>query len=179
MIVPELDHEMDVLKNCMITPENLAELRAERDALDDQAQRMSWFLKSVNEGSIEMDEEEKEKIVQRINELNELCTSKQTGRPVMTHHPLILITIFVVAVVVFLSISRTEANENHRIKIKERHTMFHNVWGQLFKAGYQNSRFAHQVERFACLYTSKASNLLYYSPYKSYRTSADVMPHDT
>ena len=56
--------------------------------------------------------------------------------------------------------------------------MFHNVWGQLFKAGYQNSRFAHQVERFACLYTSKVSNLLYYSPYKSYRTSADVMPHD-
>ena len=56
--------------------------------------------------------------------------------------------------------------------------MFHNVWGQLFKAGYQNSRFAHQVERFACLYTSKVNNLLYYSPYKSYRTSADVMPHD-
>ncbi|KAL9360976.1 hypothetical protein Peur_049099 [Populus x canadensis] len=30
---------------------------------------------------------------------------------------------------------------------------FHKVWGQLMKTGYQNSRFAHQVERFACLFT--------------------------
>lgn len=81
---------MDVLKNCMITPEDLAELRAERDALDDQAQRMSWFLKSVNEGSIEMDEEGKEKIIQRINELNELCTSKQHRKAVLPRPILLL-----------------------------------------------------------------------------------------
>ena len=43
------------------------------------------------------------------------------------------------------------------------------MWGQLLKTGYQNSRFAHQVERFACLYTSHVSNLAFYSPDKSYR----------
>ncbi|KAL6511766.1 hypothetical protein OROGR_021363 [Orobanche gracilis] len=51
----------------------------------------------------------------------------------------------------------------------ECHQKFHKVWGQLMKTGYQNSRFAHQVERFACLYTSQVSNLSLYSPDKYYR----------
>ena len=49
------------------------------------------------------------------------------------------------------------------------------MWGQLLKTGYQNSRFAHQVERFACLYTSHVSNLTFYSPDKSYRWVVQVM----
>ncbi|KAH9692978.1 cytosolic IMP-GMP specific 5-nucleotidase [Citrus sinensis] len=55
---------------------------------------------------------------------------------------------------------------------------FHKVWGQLMKTGYQNSRFAHQVERFACLYTSQVSNLSLYSPDKYYRPSEGFMPHE-
>ncbi|XP_008787254.1 5'-nucleotidase domain-containing protein 4 isoform X2 [Phoenix dactylifera] len=55
---------------------------------------------------------------------------------------------------------------------------FHKVWGQLMKTGFQNSRFAHQVERFACLYTSQVTNLSLYSPDKYYRPSEDFMPHE-
>ncbi|TXG52221.1 hypothetical protein EZV62_021390 [Acer yangbiense] len=58
------------------------------------------------------------------------------------------------------------------------HQKFHKAWGQLMKTGYQNSRFAHQVERFACLYTSHVSNLSLYSPDKYYRPSEDYMPHE-
>ncbi|XP_023728219.1 uncharacterized protein LOC111875922 [Lactuca sativa] len=58
------------------------------------------------------------------------------------------------------------------------HQKFHPVWGQLMKTGYQNSRFAHQVERFACLYTSQVGNLGLYSPAKYYRPSEDFMPHE-
>ncbi|KAF8406434.1 hypothetical protein HHK36_008521 [Tetracentron sinense] len=58
------------------------------------------------------------------------------------------------------------------------HQKFHKVWGQLMKTGYQNSRFAHQVERFACLYTSQVTNLSFYSPDKYYRPSEDFMPHE-
>lgn len=61
---------------------------------------------------------------------------------------------------------------------RECHQMFHKVWGQLMKTGYQNSRFAHQVERFACLYTSQVTNLSLYSPDKYYRPSEDFMPHE-
>ncbi|GFP98430.1 hypothetical protein PHJA_001986900 [Phtheirospermum japonicum] len=46
------------------------------------------------------------------------------------------------------------------------------------QTGYQNSRFAHQVERFACLYTSQVSNLSLYSPDKYYRPGEDFMPHE-
>ncbi|CAL5384968.1 unnamed protein product [Camellia sinensis] len=55
---------------------------------------------------------------------------------------------------------------------------FHKVWGQLMKTGYQTSRFAHQVERFACLYTSQVTNLSLYSPNKHYSPSQDFMPHE-
>jgi hypothetical protein len=62
-----------------------------------------------------------------------------------------------------------KVRERHRKLLADHHERFHKVWGQLLKTGYQNSRFAHQVERFACLYTSHVSNLCFYSPDKSYR----------
>jgi len=58
------------------------------------------------------------------------------------------------------------------------HHQFHPVWGQIFKAGYQDSRFAHQITEYACLYTSKASNLGAVSSKRCFRTSSDVLPHD-
>jgi hypothetical protein len=39
----------------------------------------------------------------------------------------------------------------------EHHQAFHPIWGQLLKTGYQNSRYGHQIDRFACLYTSHVS----------------------
>lgn len=58
------------------------------------------------------------------------------------------------------------------------HRKFHPHWGQLFKTGYQNSRFAQQVEDYACLYAARASHLGYYSPRARFHTIVDVMPHD-
>ncbi|XP_028757719.1 cytosolic purine 5'-nucleotidase isoform X4 [Neltuma alba] len=73
-----------------------------------------------------------------------------------------------------------KVRSNHQETQRKLHQRFHEVWGQLMKTGYQNSRFAHQVkvERFACLYTSHVSNLGLYSPDKYYRTSEDFMPHE-
>ena len=58
------------------------------------------------------------------------------------------------------------------------HEAYHPAWGRLFKTGAQNSRWAQQVQEYACLYTSHARNLLAYSPAKSYRGLSDAMPHD-
>ena len=55
---------------------------------------------------------------------------------------------------------------------------YHPVWGQLFKTGLQNSRFAEQVHGYACLYTSKVSNIGLVSPEMHWRTITDIMPHD-
>ncbi|CAK7349300.1 unnamed protein product [Dovyalis caffra] len=77
-----------------------------------------------------------------------------------------------------LELQRDQVRIKHQQSQRECHQKFHKVWGQLMKTGYQNSRFAHQVERFACLYTSQVSNLSLYSPNKYYRPSEDFMPHE-
>lgn len=77
-----------------------------------------------------------------------------------------------------LEARREQVRLSHQEAQRENHQKFHKVWGQLMKTGYQNSRFAHQVERFACLYTSQVSNLSLYSPDKYYRPSEDFMPHE-
>ncbi|PKA47490.1 hypothetical protein AXF42_Ash020660 [Apostasia shenzhenica] len=73
---------------------------------------------------------------------------------------------------------RDIVRHHHQQMQREFHQEFHKIWGQLMKTGFQNSRFAHQVERFACLYTSQVTNLSLYSPDKYYRPSEDFMPHE-
>jgi len=57
-------------------------------------------------------------------------------------------------------------------------TKFNSFWGQLFKAGKMDSRFARQVEDYSCLYTSKATNLGLIDPLRPFRPVQDFMPHD-
>jgi len=51
-------------------------------------------------------------------------------------------------------------------------------WGPLFKEGNENSRFGEQVEDYACLYTSRVSNFLAYSPLRYFRAPRVKMPHE-
>ncbi|MFZ5471894.1 MAG: HAD-IG family 5'-nucleotidase [Myxococcota bacterium] len=55
---------------------------------------------------------------------------------------------------------------------------FNPYWGLLFKEGTENSRFGEQVEQYACLYTSRVSNFLPYSPVQYFRSPRDLMPHE-
>lgn len=51
--------------------------------------------------------------------------------------------------------------------------------GAMFMSGYQDSRFAFYVANYACVYTSRATNLLRKaSSHKSFRTSSEMLPHD-
>lgn len=55
---------------------------------------------------------------------------------------------------------------------------FHPYWGSLLKEGSEQSSFGDQVEEYACLYTSRVSNFLLYSPLQYFRSSRDLMPHE-
>jgi len=55
---------------------------------------------------------------------------------------------------------------------------FNPYWGQMFREGTENSRFGEQVEQYACVYTSRASNFLAYSPLRYFRSPRDHMPHE-
>ncbi len=55
---------------------------------------------------------------------------------------------------------------------------FHPFWGSLLKERNELSSFGAQVEEYACLYTSKVSNLRHYSPHQSFRGPRDTMAHE-
>ncbi|CAL6300319.1 unnamed protein product [Bathycoccus prasinos] len=144
LIVPEMDHELEVLEETREEGvlDELKQLRERRDELDYKLQKIIFEEKR---------QKEKEKMAKTSEEMKMV---EQLEKDFET------------------------AKLEHRKKTKEYHERFHWVWGALMKSGYQNSRFAHQVERYACVYTSKVSNMLRYSPEASFRAFSDTMPHD-
>lgn len=149
LVIPELETELDVLEHCKGNMQELRVLRQQRDALDDQIQRLEWGLRcrqrpgaSVDDG---MSAEESADFSELLQNLME---------------------------------QRDALRQRHRTLLAEHHSAFHSVWGQLMKTGYQNSRYAHQIERFACLYTSHVSNMMFYSPQKSWKGRLDGMAHE-
>lgn len=64
-----------------------------------------------------------------------------------------------------------EVNHNYESRFNRR-------WGQLFKAGFQHSRFAKQVFDYACLHTSRATNLGLVWPNRPFRPLPDTSAHD-
>jgi HAD superfamily 5'-nucleotidase-like hydrolase len=55
---------------------------------------------------------------------------------------------------------------------------FNPYWGQMFREGSENSRFGEQVDDYACVYTSRVSNFLAYSPLRYFRSPRDQLPHE-
>lgn len=51
-------------------------------------------------------------------------------------------------------------------------------WGEMMRAGQEESRFADQVEKYACIYMAKVSDLLDYSPKTYFRPRKRMLPHE-
>ncbi len=62
-----------------------------------------------------------------------------------------------------------------RRKIDQR---FHPYWGPLLKEGGELSLFGAQVNEYACVYLSRVSNLLQYSPQQYFRSPHNAMHHE-
>jgi 5'-nucleotidase len=62
--------------------------------------------------------------------------------------------------------------------IAERQAGIHPLWGELMKVGLERSRFADQVAEYACIYTSRVTNMRFYSPFKRFSSTHDLLPHD-
>ena len=84
-----------------------------------------------------------------------------------------------------LRLSLDSARRNLRTVIERRDALnaeveqcFNPHWGSPFKEGGENSQFGRQVEDYACIYTSRASNLVFYSPHQFHRAPRHWMPHE-
>jgi HAD superfamily 5'-nucleotidase-like hydrolase len=51
-------------------------------------------------------------------------------------------------------------------------------WGLLMRAGNDKSHLARQIERYADVYTSRVSNLLFFTPFVYLRSPRGSLPHD-
>ncbi|MCL2314749.1 MAG: HAD-IG family 5'-nucleotidase [Proteobacteria bacterium] len=71
-----------------------------------------------------------------------------------------------------------ETNDLSRQLALEIDRGFNAYWGLVFKEGNETSRFGEQVEQYACIYTSRVSNLFFYSPMQYFRSSRDFMAHE-
>lgn len=55
---------------------------------------------------------------------------------------------------------------------------FNPFWGEMMRAGQEESRFADQVEKYACIYMSKVSDLINYAPKTYFRPKRRSLPHE-
>jgi hypothetical protein len=70
------------------------------------------------------------------------------------------------------------ATAQHRTVESEIDYAFNPHWGPLFREGYEVSKFGEQVEAYACVYTSRVSNIRFSSPMQYFRGPRDRMPHE-
>jgi len=62
--------------------------------------------------------------------------------------------------------------------IKKQQTLYNEHWGQLMRSGNEESYFAHQVDRYACVYMAKLSDLLALSPRNYFRAPRRPLAHE-
>ncbi|HAK47343.1 MAG TPA: 5'-nucleotidase, partial [Spirochaeta sp.] len=57
-------------------------------------------------------------------------------------------------------------------------SFFNPFWGEILRAGSEESRYAEQVERYACIYMTRVSDLYDHSPRTYFRPRKRVLPHE-
>ena len=62
--------------------------------------------------------------------------------------------------------------------LHEQQLLFNPKWERMFRAGAEESYFAYQVDRFACIYMEKLSDLLALSPLTYFRANRRLLAHD-
>jgi len=72
----------------------------------------------------------------------------------------------------------TEIDTSISQLIKKQQALYNPNWGQLMRAGNEESYFAYQMERYACVYMSKISDLLELSPRTYFRAPRRPLSHE-
>lgn len=69
-------------------------------------------------------------------------------------------------------------DKNISDNITQYRKFFNPYWGEISRAGQEESRFAGQVEKYACIYMTRISDLLDYSPRTYFRPQNRPLPHE-
>ncbi|MFW2389897.1 MAG: HAD-IG family 5'-nucleotidase [Polyangiales bacterium] len=153
MIIQEMDDELRVLREHSISFERADSLEQTRGAIQDQLREQQARLKRVE---------------RKLGE-EELGHEKASWEAKRVLHR--------------RSIDRLRAQlkelDAERLELNDAlDQAFHPFWGSLFKAGGEVSSFGNQVEQYAGIYTSRATNLIQYSPMHYFQSPRHRMPHE-
>ena len=154
VVVEELEEEFDQIEKLKPQLKSILKLIEEEEELDTELSNLYGQISNLkrrrsNQAS---DQAKVKKIDQKIEELNAAMVACETT--LKAHH------------------------KELKRKINEREKEFHPIWGELLYTSLEKSRFAQQIESYACLYTTKITNFLSYSANQSFRSVRDYMPHD-
>lgn len=62
--------------------------------------------------------------------------------------------------------------------IRSQQKIYNPYWGEVMRVGIEESYFAYQVDRFACVYMAKLADLLAVSPRTYFRSMKRPLPHE-
>ncbi len=72
----------------------------------------------------------------------------------------------------------TEIDKTISQLIKKQQSFFNSHWGEIMRAGNEESYFANQVDRFACIYMARIGDLLDMSPRTYFRAARRPLAHE-
>jgi HAD superfamily 5'-nucleotidase-like hydrolase len=78
----------------------------------------------------------------------------------------------------FLQDAITEIDTQISQLIRKQQSLYNPNWGQLMRAGNEESYFAYQMERYACVYMNKISDLFALSPRTYFRAPRRPLSHE-
>jgi HAD superfamily 5'-nucleotidase-like hydrolase len=101
------------------------------------------------------------------DEFTDIMTKKTDGIPVPSESKLEA-----------LQKQTTEIDAQISALIKKQQGLYNQHWGQLMRAGNEESYFAYQVDRYACVYMAKLGDLLELSPRTYFRAPRRPLAHE-
>lgn len=107
--------------------------------------------------------QEKERVERQINRLDlQRCDGERIDRKTLDR--------------LYLEVDRL----NQRISdlLVEYRSHFNPYWGEILRSGNEESRFAGQIDEYACVYMTRVSDLYQYSPRTYFRPKRRLMPHE-
>ncbi len=156
LIVEELEDEIPKLESQSRQLELINDLVAKREHVDEELQRVRSMIAATfrqRDRANEVNDIKKAHYLARENEKSIEEAERLAGQ-------------------------RQEIDQELKERIQDREKAIHPIWGELMKVRLERSRFANQVSSYACIYTSKASNLRFYSPFKLHESFYERMAHD-
>jgi hypothetical protein len=69
-------------------------------------------------------------------------------------------------------------NQEISEKLTLHRSCFNPHWGEVLRAGQEESRYAGQIDGYACIYMTKVSDLYEYSAKTYFRPRRRLLPHE-